>query len=136
MPAVYGSATRPSDGRRHPPHVNRRIVMSVAERRHRLPEFWRGRDLANEGRIREHDRLPAEAPALRSEADRLFEVWPRGVWPAGAVKMRADSEVRVRESLARCRARHSPLDLFGQECMLALHALRDPRSEERRAGTE
>src|SRR5262245_11363259 len=103
--------------------------MSVAERRHRLPVLRRGRDLTGEGWIREHDRLTAEAPALWAETDRLFEVWPCGVGPAGPVQIRADPEVRVPESLASCQARHPPLNLFGQECMLAPHTLRDPVAE-------
>src|SRR5262249_52587583 len=117
------------EGRGHPPHLDRRIVMSVAERPHRLPVLRRGRDLAGEGWIGEHDRLSAEAPALWSETNHLLEVGPRGVGPAAPVQMRADPEVRVRESLASRRARHPPLDLFGRECMLAPHPLRDPVAE-------
>lgn len=103
--------------------------MSVAERHHGLPELRRSRDLGEERRIGEYYCLPAEAPALWAEADRLFEVWPGGVRLPGPVKMRANPEVGIRESLAPCRARHPPPDLFGQERMLALRALRDPVAE-------
>src|SRR4029434_5461605 len=84
-PSPGRSAARSPEGRRHSPHLDRRKVVSVAERNHRLPELRRSRDLGEERRIGEYYCLPAEAPALWAEADRLFEVWPGGVRLPGPV---------------------------------------------------